>query len=542
MMKGFIRSKLVLTLAVLVIMMVAVGIPLPAASIHAQAIHPTTPTVNLDSVQGSIFANPNDSGSFDITPSTPPVFTQTFPIINFNPPTTMQNCSPATGVDENTRPFTDVSPNSDGSCSTIPVQDNNGDQAGVGNLYSFEAVFMATITVSGHGQFTSNIFSDDGWILSIGPDGSGDQPTYVSGPMNNAPATGPFTGYPVVGANNTVSSPTQFTDKVTFPAAGTYPIELDYTECCGGQLTLLFNNFTFIATAPPYTTSRYMSTVDTATLTNEGCNQGLAKQAGIIVLDFGQPQINNGVYGTTLFNSNNFASTDQITAAVEAFLQAFWNCTPQNGPFITLGIGTSNLHGWINDPTTAFNHGQAWATMVNNVATWISNSGFGSQEAVAGASDMELGYNSFANTKGWADGYTASAQYPYYDYGDAAGCPPAGSCNNGWTQADVVYVSWDEAAALPLPEIYAVNKINAKQWYRLSLYSALNPGQFGRMIIQGSFTQHAACKITGGCNDGTPLSTDNTPTQGWKQLYTKLNSDTRTQQPLDYSTDITWAN
>jgi len=43
-----------------------------------------------------------------------------------------------------------------------------------------------------------------------------------------------------MGDNNVQSSPTQFTIKVNFPVAGTYPVELDYTECCQGTLTLVF--------------------------------------------------------------------------------------------------------------------------------------------------------------------------------------------------------------------------------------------------------------------------------------------------------------
>lgn len=84
---------------------------------------------------------------------------------------------------------------------------------------------------------TFNVFSDDGWTLAIGSDGAGHQPTYLSGSMGNAPASGvgPFTGYPVVGAYNQASAPTQNTVTVNFPAAGTYPMEADYTECCGGQ-------------------------------------------------------------------------------------------------------------------------------------------------------------------------------------------------------------------------------------------------------------------------------------------------------------------
>jgi hypothetical protein len=100
---------------------------------------------------------------------------------------------------------------------------------------------------------TTNVFADDGWILSIGSDSNGDQPTPAPGNiMTNPPSgnKGPLTGYPEMGDNNVPSSPTQLTIAETFPAAGTYPIELDYTECCGGSLTLVVSN-SFTPTPTP---------------------------------------------------------------------------------------------------------------------------------------------------------------------------------------------------------------------------------------------------------------------------------------------------
>ncbi len=203
----------------------------------------TNSEVPINGKIGKFFYNPNDSGIFDVNPSTPPVFTQSFRNLYFNPPTNMQTfCSNNTGVDENTRPFTNVSSNPNGTCTTTIVQ-GNGHQAGVGDLSSFEAVFTPTLFVPRAGQVTFNVYADDGWILSIGPDSNGRQPTYVSGPLNNPPPFGPFTGFPVVGANNQTSPPTAFTDTISVPEAGNYPIEIDYTECCQGQLTLLMTAY-----------------------------------------------------------------------------------------------------------------------------------------------------------------------------------------------------------------------------------------------------------------------------------------------------------
>ena len=193
--------------------------------------------ITIGSVDGQFFANTSNSGAFVAQPGDPVAFTQSFPVINFNPVTGTIPCTNPTGVGVTTRPFTDVVLQHDLSCITIPAQGNNK-QAGLGDLYNFQAVFMGTFTLSGPSQVTFNFFSDDGWILSVGPNATGHQPTYVSGTMVNPPSVGPFSGYSVVGSYNQASPPAQNDLVVNFPTAGVYPFELDYSECCGGELVL----------------------------------------------------------------------------------------------------------------------------------------------------------------------------------------------------------------------------------------------------------------------------------------------------------------
>jgi len=217
----------------------------PAAATAATA----PPPVTISTIRGSFYANSSyGNGAFDIDPSTPPVFSALYPTLNFNPPTsTQENCHNQTNVNEQTRPFYDVIPQSDGSCTVQVAAGDNGHGTTVyagqtgGPLEAFEAVFTATLTVAQPGQVTFNVFSDDGWTLAVGSDGASHQPTYLSGSMDNAPASGvgPFTGYPVVGAYNRLSSPAQNNVTVNFPAAGTYPMEMDYTEGDGGQESLV---------------------------------------------------------------------------------------------------------------------------------------------------------------------------------------------------------------------------------------------------------------------------------------------------------------
>jgi len=220
---------------------------LPAHSLVAPRQRSFAATASLiptiGTVHCSFFPNPDNSSYFTITPTTPPVFTQDFPIINFNPPADANYpCSNATGVTDNTRPFADVSPNPDGTCSVIVTQARSGGPAaGVGDLYNFHAVYTSTLTVASAGPVVFGILADDGWIMSIGPGPGGAQPARVDGSADslyNAPPAGPFTGYPVVGAYNYGEAPDRRTITVNFPAAGTYPFEMDYTESNGNQLAL----------------------------------------------------------------------------------------------------------------------------------------------------------------------------------------------------------------------------------------------------------------------------------------------------------------
>ena len=75
-------------------------------------------------------------------------------------------------------------------------------------------------------------------ILSIFILGIGGGATRVGGIFFNAPGFTPFENLPVMGGFNVATAPVANTIVVHFPAAGTYPYELDYSECCGGLLAL----------------------------------------------------------------------------------------------------------------------------------------------------------------------------------------------------------------------------------------------------------------------------------------------------------------
>lgn len=298
---------------------------------------------------------------------------------------------------------------------------------------------------------------------------------------------------------------------------------------------------TILATAPPYTTSYYMKTVDPVTTYDMGCKLGKhdkdtsGTQDNVVILMFGQPYKIGTAYGAYVYGSP--ATTTSIGNAVKQFGKAYYQCTGSDSySTVQIAVGTSNYGSYVT-----YEHGKAWAQMVNDIGIYLSQNGYNSQSRVSGASDMELSWKNSTITKNWIKGYASANNYPLFDFGDAAGCPQYsptgpnqnGNCNNGWKQEDVWYKAWGADPSYPFPQQYNTAGAQARQWYRISLYSYFNKG--GRINILGSLTQFGACK-TRNCVAGVK----NTPETGWSQLYNVLNSDTRTAQNLRWSTDIKW--
>ena len=180
------------------------------------------------------FFTSDGSGAFTATPAQTPAFVQVFPTINFNPPQgTVPGAPPSVNVDS--RPFTDVTTDLNGNYTGSIVAEGEGVQAGVNTLNNFNAVFTGTLIAAQAGDVSFRFFSDDGFIFGVG-----NGATRVSGADTGTPPSGvtPFEHLPVMGAFNVPTPPVGNIITVHFPAAGSYPYEVDYSECCGGQLVL----------------------------------------------------------------------------------------------------------------------------------------------------------------------------------------------------------------------------------------------------------------------------------------------------------------
>lgn len=292
-----------------------------------------------------------------------------------------------------------------------------------------------------------------------------------------------------------------------------------------------------VTSAPMYTSSHYASdlTGDPATDAqlsyDHGCVRAKVGNPGLVVVDYGAQ--NNG-FTIKVFSPGLALSYPDIIAAARGWIRGFVACNtnPRDNGLI-LALGTNNSG---NPAYGGYSGGQAWADVVNSVASWNNAQGYDRNYRVyvAGANDIEPGFGGPATARDWVDGYSSRASVPFYNYGSADGCPYAGAswsgCNNGWTPSDVLYVSAGTSHARALPEIYTPTS-QASQWQKISELGVQTG--LGQVKFAGAMTQNTACGLT------SCPGTNNTPQQGWTALWNVLNSSPTTAvASLPFSTDI----
>lgn len=317
----------------------------------------------------------------------------------------------------------------------------------------------------------------------------------------------------------------------------------------------------------PPTDSYYMFT--TNDMWGLGCNLGTATaqlpgiQNRFVFLDFGNPnRDSNGYYGTQLFNQD-LVTVNDINSSVYVFAQAFKYCLRNAGDyssFLTIGVGT-NSSGGSNLDLIATAHGSAWAQLVIDINGRLAGDSITTNAIAVGASNMEPGFNTYAITKKWVDGYRGKVgHFRLYNIGSADGCPlyyppndpyhnyySPGACNNNWNQDQIYNVSWNgnNGDTWFIPEIYeSVNEANSQQWYRIGLYANLSLSY--RMTFEGSITQSGVCQQYLDRGDTTRWNLycserDNSPQEGYSELYNWINTHDqydRMDNGMKWSTDI----
>ncbi|MGH3070001.1 MAG: hypothetical protein ACRDND_08885 [Streptosporangiaceae bacterium] len=274
----------------------------------------------------------------------------------------------------------------------------------------------------------------------------------------------------------------------------------------------------------------------------DGCAQGLRAEDAAVsngttaftsaFLDFGA-QTGNGTETLTPRGQNATLTSGDIHLVAEEFADGFALCAdeleiiPIQTAYLQLFLGTNTSGA---TPTAAY--GQTWGnSIVAPVETYATHND-GGWVSVAGASDIETEFSTPASAQAWVTGYGNSHGGLMLDYGDAGGCPPAGAtCNNGWTQADVIQVAWGDTPSVPAPEIYSdansplnTGDVNAQQWAQLCSVSAGEPASlnsFGAIQFWGPLDQFPLDS-----SDADGLG--NTATQSWTDLWNDLNGPSGT--------------
>ena len=310
-------------------------------------------------------------------------------------------------------------------------------------------------------------------------------------------------------------------------------------------LPVVLNNF-----PPVPTISRYVgnaSIMDTTFFYNLGYSRGQTISTGqkvVVIVDFGYPAYDgtSGQYGTYLLVDHTFHSVNEIKTLSQEFLRGFYYGSP-TGISLTLAVGVNNsdLYGTGN---VSWAHGVAWAQMINNINSWIigpPGPDWTDKLVAWGAVDAEPYFNTAVATRAWVDGYASAytGQSKYLNFGSCDGCSYT---NHGWgspwQQDDIYHIAWGSPPAYSLPEIYLTNGINADQWYHMSLYGYNTYGL--SIIFRGSLTQWNACQEQANPNYCSSQGIDNTPSQGFMQLYNAINADPHTARPMLWSSDMSW--
>lgn len=300
---------------------------------------------------------------------------------------------------------------------------------------------------------------------------------------------------------------------------------------------------------PHATLSRYITSLDSTTMYNMGCLDGMAGTIeDFVILDFGAPWIDYSItphkYGVQLMDYQSYKYIDEIKESVKNYLRGYQNCSPEYA-HITIAIGTNNSG---QTYYLSSEHGQAWADMINQIEEWIkSPPSWEAQMTAAGGIDIEFSWNTYATTINWVNGYDLINTRPYYNYGTCDSCPYRDHTDwipaNGWSLENAYYISWGVLPAYIIPEIYAknippCNGFQAYQWQNLkSIYTG--------MLFSGVITQYDACHDPSNPYGFQCISSfqDNTPQEGWLLFWTALNSNPSTVQPiLPWSTDFSWKN
>jgi hypothetical protein len=217
------------------------------------------------------------------------------------------------------------------------------------------------------------------------------------------------------------------------------------------------------------------------------------KSPRLLLFDFGAAQkYRDGTFGASLRGIRRFRNGG-ILKALKTAARTYHRCHRKGWVAIAYG-NTNSLPGYMSR-ADAREAGLHQALTVKRLERFQRNERHYRHQSAAAAGDIEPGFGFPGVSKALVEG--ANGGTPYYDFGNAGGCPgQPGSkgCYNGWDVGDLGQVSAG-GRSLPLPEIY--RSYEATQWARVQRKW---PGAYAFAGVTGSPIE--------------PLS----PSRGWTAL------------------------
>ena len=187
------------------------------------------------------------------------------------------------------------------------------------------------------------------------------------------------------------------------------------------------------------------------------------KAPRLMLLDFGAARkYRDGTFGASLREIRRFRNAG-ILKALKAASRSYHRCHRKGAATIAYG-NTNSIPDYMSK-ADAREAGQHQALTVTRLHRFQKKDHHYRHQAAAAAGDIEPGFGFPGVTKALVGG--ANGGVPYYDFGNAGGCPgQPGSqgCYNGWDLGDLGEVSIG-GRSLPLPEIY--RPYEASQWARV---------------------------------------------------------------------------
>ena len=466
--------------------------------------------------------------------------------------------------------------------------DRSSAPAGSGNGY--------TITVTNPNTVDVSVDS----ISATLPEGF----TYTSGSTTGAVTADPLVADRSLTFSGPVSAPASGETSIHFNVT-TSSVPGDYTIDAGAtasgyrilsarraaRVTVTSTND---PSPPPYTISYYIEPangeLDAAyrdRLFEEGRRVGQAVVSGAlppritVILNFGgqHRQANaqgNPVWGTKLIIprlNHPFVTMGAIRGATKVYARGFYRGTEgYAAAFLELVLGTNNKL------EVSAEAGRVWADegadRINEFLEQNPKQGpqqqplfpFIQQARVHGGSDIEAAYGDPDQTSAWAAAMSANGEGYWVYFGNCEGCPegaaattfsastPTGAGPLGspaWTVDDVYFVSWGVGHVRIQPQIYALDGVDAAKWESMAEHAleVIEVSGGRPMKFRGTLTTHFACapepEGQGRCTSEEIEDTNNTPEQGWLQLWRVLNRTSEVlgrdapdlSQGLRYSTE-----